>query len=208
MPASFLRGPSAAGALLLLAACTAPPAPRPLAPLPGAEAGEAFHALIGLRRMESAADWAPNDDLGFGGLNYTTGPGDQAWRWDFGFFYAADQARRRIGGVADQLETRQLDARVGALYLLPTPARGFQPYAGLGAALLWMESDFRDRGERLQDQDVSVGATARAGFWLDFQPHEHIGLDLSWIGAADADIAGDDRRSHSWTLALIFGYRF
>ena len=207
---------AAAAALLAaaagLSACASPPvggaAGAPAQAVSGAESGQVFQALVGMRRMEQGSDWAPNDDLGQGGLQYLRGAPASPWRWDFNMRYAADPSMRSVAGSAETLETHLVDLSVGPLLLLPSFARGFQPYAGAGAVLLWMDSDFRRKGQLLQDQDGSLGAYARAGFWIDFQPHEHIGLDLTWIGAADADIAGEDRRSHSWSLSLVFGYRF
>ncbi|MBC8329805.1 MAG: hypothetical protein H8E31_13780 [Planctomycetes bacterium] len=210
MPA-WIPLPRTLAACALLAAAVACSS-VPLQPLAqeqdGAEAGEVFNALVGMRRMERGSDWSPNDDLGQVGLNYLQGGLGSPWRWDFGLRYAADQAKRSVAGAAESLETHLVDLSVGPLLLIPGWARGFQPYAGAGVVLAWMDSDFRRKGVLLQDQDGTLGVYARGGFWLDFQPHEHIGLDLMWIGAGEADFAGEARRSHSWTVSLLFGYRF
>ncbi|RMH02494.1 MAG: hypothetical protein D6702_08830 [Planctomycetota bacterium] len=187
--------------LLVAAACAAPPADV-------GDGGEIVNAWIGLRRQDDFAGWAPNDDLPQAALEYAAGPPDSPWRWDFFLAYAADRSRRLVGGSRENLDSHFVDLGLGPLLLLPAPVPGLRPYAGAGAALLWMQADRRAAGAVATDQDATFGGYLRAGLLADFRPGEHIGLDLRWTGAGRADLGGPSRGTGAWSLSLVFGYRF
>ncbi len=194
--------PRAAALLLLAAASCSAPASRAF------DSGQSASVLLGLRHFEDGSAWAPNEDLGHGGVDYLTGPDDLPWRWDFGLFYSGDRAERLVGGEPEWLITRQVDLRVGGLALLPTFSRGFQPYLGAGTVLGWTDSDHRQGGRVLRDEDFGIGGYARAGFWLDLSPPEFLGLDLAVSDGPDADLGGAARPVRAWTLSLVLGARF
>ncbi len=187
------------------------------------EAGDTpftFDTTIGVRMLADEAAWSPVDDQFEVGLafqvpllgpdGYNSGSPLDAVSWDFGFRYAFDESKVSDAGgtVVSQLDARTYDVAGGLLISPLTRRAPFEPYVGVGVALLFTDIEQESLGITTSETDSVISAYVRTGARVDLGRGRHVGFDVRWLSGGGARVDGIGADTEGLSMSFLFGVHF
>lgn len=129
-------------------------------------------------------------------------------RLEGGMSYAYDEADDTSGGQDVRLKSRSYGLSVG-LNLSHELGR-LRPYAGLGAALQFLELRGIDEESDLvfDDDDVTVGGYAKAGVLFRVSRASHVGIEFRHFEGSDVTLDGTNLETSYDEVLFVLGSSF
>jgi len=200
--------------LAALASCASParpPAARQRDPFPAATELAVYGRQVsfgaGVRAFEDV-DFGALDDQVALTLDYCEPMQLGALRLEGGMHYSYDEADGTSGGQDVRLKGKSFELSMGVNF--SHLVGRFRPYAGIGAALLFLELRGIDEDVDVlfDDQDLTVGAYAKAGLFFQVSRTSHLGFEVRHFEGGDVTLDGADLATSYDQLLLILGTSF
>lgn len=128
-------------------------------------------------------------------------------RLEGGMHYAYDEAHDTSGGQDVRLKSRSFELSVG-LNLSHEFGR-LRPYAGLGAAIQFLELRGIDETDVVFDDDeVAIGGYAKAGVLFRVSRASHLGIEIRHFEGSDVTLDGTDLDTSYDEVLFVLGSSF
>ncbi|MEM1449295.1 MAG: hypothetical protein AAF957_26320 [Planctomycetota bacterium] len=223
-----MRRPLAAAALLT-ASCAAWPGERQVPPQVPSEwddgrievekPNRTFDAVLGTRKLEDEAAWAPLGEQAEFGISFQTpflGTRSEArldladyFDWDVSIRFAYDDARVTPPMATDSVSvgSRTWDVGGGLLFVPFAERTMLQPYVGGGVALLFTDVRWLDGSNVRSDTGAVLAGYLRGGLRIQLTKGRYFGADARWVSDG-ADVDGVGASASSLALSFLFGASF
>jgi hypothetical protein len=182
-------------ALLVLCSCTSISGAQgtPAGSPPEAEPAKQFAIYLGERNL-GEDDWAPVEEQGMLGFEYSQDGSSKAIGWEIGLAGSGDDSGPFSGATGEIYGG--LRASFGSSTV--------RPYIGGGLSFIGVEVDVLGADE----DDNSLAGYVHGGVEFLVSPTFFIGLDLRVLFGSEIDIGGVEGDADYGQGALTFGWRF
>jgi hypothetical protein len=168
-----------------------------------------FQIYGGFRSLDHN-DWAPVEDQGALGLEFSHEPLDAPFGFEIGAFASGDEEDdvRLPGGTTLDVQGETEELSFGFRKTFAPDEGVVHPY--LGGGLSWVRAEFEGGNGTpgLTDHDESAAFYFHAGVGFDLGPNFQIGFDMRFLGASDIDMFGHHGSADYGQLALFLAVQF